>query len=183
MKQEYGRYTKEHEEVWQILFERQKENLADKASPVFLECLESFGETLVANHIPKFHEIDDTLLAKTGWSIEVVPGIIPVVEFFELLSRRKFCSSTWLRTKAQLDYLEEPDMFHDIFGHVPLLMHPRYADFMQEVGRIGYACRADPKLLDAMERLYWYSIEFGLVTSPDGHRIYGAGTLSSYGET
>ena len=183
MKQEYDQYTQEHEEVWNTLYTRQAQNLETKASPVFLDCLKRLDGVIDGSHIPHFNRIDAALNSTTGWTIEVVPGIIPVADFFELLSRRRFCSSTWLRSKAQLDYLEEPDMFHDIFGHVPLLLHPRYADFMQEVGRIGYACRKDPDLLDAMERLYWYSIEFGLVTSPQGNRIYGAGTLSSFGET
>ena len=183
MKQQYNDYTKEQMEVWQILFHRQRENLIGKASEAYLACLTDMQAVMHAEAIPNFNELDEMLRSKSGWSIEVVPGLIPVSDFFELLSRRKFCSSTWLRKKSQLDYLEEPDMFHDIFGHVPLLMHERYADFMQEVGRLGYACRNEPDLLDAMERVYWYSIEFGLVRSDDGPKVYGAGTLSSFGET
>ncbi len=183
MKQHYNDYTEEQMQVWNILYSRQVQNLADKASPAYLRCLKALEPAMHATMIPRFEDLDAALMAATGWSIEVVPGIIPVVEFFELLSRRRFCSSTWLRTMAQLDYLEEPDMFHDIFGHVPLLMYERYADFMQEIGRIGYDSRHQPELLDAMERVYWYSIEFGLVSSIEGHKIYGAGTLSSFGET
>ncbi len=183
MIQRYDAYREEDMEVWQILFDRQHKNLQGKASQTYLDCLDQLEAVLHGDAIPRFTDLDQVLKKATHWSIEVVPGLIPVAEFFELLSRRKFCSSTWLRSKAQLDYLEEPDMFHDIFGHVPLLIYDRYADFMQEVGRLGYACRNQPELLDAMERVYWYSIEFGLVVAENGHKIYGAGTLSSFGET
>jgi len=183
MQQQYENYTLADLLVWKTLFERQYDNLQDKASQTYLDALDRMKTALHADAIPRFEELDGILTKQTGWSIEVVPGIIPVVAFFELLSRRRFCSSTWLRTPAQLDYLEEPDMFHDIFGHVPLLMYDRYADFMQEVGRLGYACRDMPILLDAMERVYWYSIEFGLVSADTDFKIYGAGTLSSFGET
>jgi phenylalanine-4-hydroxylase len=127
--------------------------------------------------------LSDALLKATGWQIEVVPGLIPTVAFLQLLKEKKFPSSTWLRSMAQLDYLEEPDMFHDIFGHVPLLFDPEYANLMQAIGELGIRHQSNPSVIDAIERFYWYTIEFGLSSHNENMRIYGAGILSSFGET
>ena len=120
--------------------------------------------------------------SKTGWEIKVVPGLIPVDEFFTLLANKQFCSSTWLRNKSQLDYLEEPDMFHDIFGHVPLLCNPIFSDFMHEFGKLGVQFIGDEKATVQLQRLYWYTIEFGLIKE-EKIKSYGAGIMSSFGET
>ena len=112
----------------------------------------------------------------------MVEGLIPVEDFFQLLAKKRFCSSTWLRNRAQLDYLEEPDMFHDTFGHIPLLMNTTYASFMQKFGELGVAHINDDRALTALQRLYWFTIEFGLMKSKEKPLIYGAGVLSSYGE-
>ncbi len=183
MKQHYDQYTAENHEIWGLLFARQLENLQEKACQDYLNCIERLKGVHHADKIPNFRELDSELWASTGWTIEVVKGLIPVVDFFELLSRRRFCSSTWIRRRDQLDYLEEPDMFHDIFGHIPLLTNPTYADFMQKFGEIGLKYADDPVAVAKLERLYWFTIEFGLLMEQDQIRIYGAGILSSYGES
>lgn len=183
MKQAYEAYTAEDLQVWNTLFARQQDNLNHKACNDYLLHLQEMEPVLNAHKVPCFKELDQMLLQKTGWSIEVVPGLIPVSDFFELLARRKFCSSTWLRSMSQLDYLEEPDMFHDIFGHVPLLMNPDYAAFIERIGHLGVRHKNNPTLLDGLEKLYWFTIEFGLMQSSKGLQIYGAGIISSFGET
>lgn len=183
LKQEYHHYTTSDIEVWQALFDRQISLLKSHASNTYLECMEELRPVLNRNKIPDFKELNHMLANKTGWSIEVVPGMIPVEEFFRLLSQRKFCSSTWLRTMEQLDYLEEPDMFHDIFGHIPLLANERFARFVEEFGRIGLGYMDDPNLLKKLQNLYWYTIEFGLISEQSQTKVYGAGIISSFGET
>jgi phenylalanine-4-hydroxylase len=183
MKQHYDKYSPEDFEVWKILFERQVDNLSDKAHEKYYACLDELKDVLNADKIPNFRELNEKLQNKTGWTIEVVPGMIPVDQFFELLAQKKFCSSTWLRKKSQLDYLEEPDMFHDIFGHIPLLMDPEYAQFVWEFAKLGKKHKGDEKMLFALQRLYWYTIEFGLIRSKNKAEIYGAGIISSFGES
>lgn len=181
MIQQYEKYTSEDHEVWKLLFERQKENLKDKACTEYLDCLEELKDVMNDSRVPNFKEVDDKLLNKTGWSIQVVPGLIPVNEFFDLLSDKIFCSSTWLRKKSQLDYLEEPDMFHDTFGHIPLLMNEVYSEFIHRFGMLGLKYISDPEKLVKLQRIYWFTIEFGL--SKQKNSIYGAGIISSFGET
>lgn len=183
MIQQYDKYKQEDHEVWKILFERQVENLQDKASSIYIDCLKQMNDVLHANHIPDFRQLDEFLLTKTGWSIEVVKGLIPVDDFFELLSNKRFPSSTWLRSRAQLDYLEEPDMFHDIFGHVPLLIHEEYSNLMHQIGKLSKTRKYDKEFVCIMERFYWFTIEFGLVKEKDQRKIYGAGIISSFGES
>jgi phenylalanine-4-hydroxylase len=182
MKQEFDNYTQEDFKVWKTLFERQLDNLKDKSCLAYLSCLSELSEVLNATSIPRFEQLNDVLQRKTGWTIEVVPGLIPVGDFFELLSQKKFCSSTWLRSMVQLDYLEEPDMFHDIFGHIPLFMNSEYGDFAQKMGEIGVRFKGSEEILIELQRLYWFTIEFGLLQEA-GTKIYGAGIISSFGET
>jgi len=183
MKQKYEKYTEEDFLVWKTLFNRQEENLPGKAHPEYLRCLDELSDVLNPDEIPNFDKLNEKLLAENGWSIVVVPGLIPVDQFFKLLSQKKFCSSTWLRKMSQLDYLEEPDMFHDIFGHIPLLMNEQYAKFVQRFGEMGVKYGHDKVVEKQLQRLYWYTIEFGLIEQQDDTRIYGAGILSSSGET
>jgi len=183
MKQQYDNYTTENHQTWGLLFDRQIENLQDKACGDYLAAIESLKDAHHGGAIPDFRDLNSKLWAATGFSIEVVKGLIPVNEFFELLSRRRFCSSTWIRRRDQLDYLEEPDMFHDIFGHIPLLLNPTYADFMQQFGALGVKYAHDPHAVAQLERLYWYTIEFGLILEKSQPRIYGAGIMSSFGES
>lgn len=183
MKQVHKNYSTEDFQVWKTLFNRQKANLKGKACEEYLLHLDEMAPVLHENKVPDFRELNEMLLSKTGWSIEVVPGLIPVDDFFELLARRKFCSSTWLRKMDQLDYLEEPDMFHDIFGHIPLLMNSEYAQFIEDIGKLGLRHKQDRAILDSLEKLYWFTIEFGLLQAQNGLQIYGAGIISSFGET
>ena len=154
-----------------------------KACQEYLDCLHTLRDVLNHNAIPRFEDLDEYLCAATGWTIEVVPGHIPVEDFFLLLSQRKFPSSTWLRSMSQLDYLEEPDMFHDIYGHIPLLMDARYAAFMEMIGKLGVQWAGSSMAISALRSLYWFTIEFGLTQGTKKRSIYGAGILSSYGES
>jgi phenylalanine-4-hydroxylase len=183
MKQEYHRYTEQDRHVWKTLFDRQHQQLQSVACSDYLRGLDLLAPVLHANAIPDIEALNKRLYALTGWKITIVPGLIPVEEFFVLLLRKQFPSSTWLRQPSQLDYLEEPDMFHDVFGHVPLLAIPKYAQFMQQFGELGTRFLYNPQLVEELQRLYWYTIEFGLVKENDKLKICGAGLASSYGET
>lgn len=183
MRQVYDRYTAEDQDVWKILFERQQTRLQGVACAEYLACLEQLKPVLHANAIPNLDALSTILMETTGWSIHIVPGLIPVGEFLELLQQRKFCSSTWVRERQKLDYLEEPDMFHDIFGHIPLLMNPKYADFAQAFGELGVRFAKFPEIINQLQRLYWFTIEFGLIRSADQLEVFGAGIISSFGET
>jgi len=182
MKQNFENYTTEDFSVWETLFNRQVKNLKDKSCKEYLSCLDQLSGVLKETSIPKFEELNNALEQKTGWTIEVVPGLIPVEDFFKLLSQKKFCSSTWLRSMVQLDYLEEPDMFHDIFGHIPLFMNKEYGDFAQKMGELGVRFKDSEQVLLELQRLYWFTIEFGLLKG-GVPKIYGAGIISSFGET
>ena len=183
MKQIFSNYTQEDHAVWKTLFDRQFDNLQQLASREYLAALEDMKSVLHGERIPKFEDLNEWFAPRTGWQIHCVPGLIPVNEFFELLAQKKFCSSTWLRTRAQLDYLEEPDMFHDIFGHIPLLSNPVYSDFIHQFGVLGASFKHREDIQIYLQRLYWFTIEFGLIQQDNGTRIYGAGILSSFGES
>lgn len=183
MKQNMNNYTSADLEVWKTLFERQQENLKEKGSSVYLNCLKNMHPVLNANEIPDFEKIGQWFDNHTGWKIEVVPGLIPVEDFFDLLAEKRFCSSTWLRTMEQLDYLEEPDMFHDIFGHIPLLSDPEFSDFAQRFGKLGQCFKDDERVVKELQRLYWFTIEFGVIREKGKIKSYGAGIMSSFGET
>jgi phenylalanine-4-hydroxylase len=182
MIQEYHRYSPEDHGTWQILYDRQIKNLPNKAYPGYLLSVEELLPEMNREEVADFRKIIPRLKEKNGWDIQVVKGLIPVEDFFALLAEKRFCSSTWLRSRAQLDYLEEPDMFHDTFGHLPLLMDSTYASFMEHFGKIGVRYLNDPIAITALQRLYWFTIEFGLIRGNGKPHIYGAGILSSYGE-
>lgn len=179
--QDYSRYTAADQHVWQLLFDRQLALLPGRAADAFLEGVGQVGFT--RDRIPDFREVNPRLRELTGWELVVVPGLVDDAAFFGLLAERKFPATTWLRTLEQLDYLEEPDMFHDVFGHVPLLTNPEFAQFLQQLGEAAqHHANRWPGTLELFTRLYWFTAEFGLVQQPDGLRIYGAGLLSSHGE-
>ncbi|GAB3225496.1 hypothetical protein GCM10027346_06790 [Hymenobacter seoulensis] len=179
--QEYSAYTADDQHVWQLLFDRQMALLPGRAADAFLEGVRLIGFTRDA--IPDFREVNPRLQQLTGWELVVVPGIVDDAVFFGLLAQKKFPATTWLRKLEQLDYLEEPDMFHDVFGHVPLLTDPGFADFLQQLGSAAqHHAQRWPGTLELFTRLYWFTAEFGLVEQADGLRIYGAGLLSSHGE-
>jgi phenylalanine-4-hydroxylase len=183
MVQDYSKYTAEDTEVWNILAKRQIENLQDKAHPEYLRCLNLLKDELNADEVPDFDKLNAKLMEAHGWSITVVPGLIDVNDFFELLNRKKFSASTWLRKKSQLDYLEEPDMFHDVFGHIPLLMNKDFTDFAQKMGNLGVRYRNNQQVVKQLQRLYWFTIEFGLIDYEGETKLYGAGIMSSSGES
>lgn len=183
MIQEMSKYTEEDHEIWGILFDRQIVNLKGKVCKEYFDSLVTLSQTLNNTKIPDFSKVDQVLMASTGWSIEVVPGLIEVEPFFTLLANKRFCSSTWIRNRSQLDYLEEPDMFHDTFGHIPLLVHPQYAEAMRLIGELGVKYIDNPDAIIRLKRLYWFTIEFGLIQGKDKVEIYGAGIISSSGET
>lgn len=179
--QDYPHYTADDRWVWQTLFECQMQTLPTVASSRFLEGLP--GVDFRSGKIPDFSEVNPLLNQATGWSLVAVPGIVDNHLFFELLAARRFPATTWLRTPAQLEYLEEPDMFHDVFAHVPLLTDPYFADFLQAIGILAVHYLNDVQAVELLSRLYWFTVEFGLIVEGDRLCIYGAGILSSAGET
>ena len=182
VEQPWESYTATDHEVWRILFRRQREILPGRACREFLDAQDAMG--MGEHAIPKFSALNLQLQAATGWTIIGVEGLLPELTFFEHLANRRFPVTWWIRTPEQLDYLSEPDLFHDLFGHVPLLMNPVFADYMQAYGQGGVKAHAiGPEALAQLTRLYWYTVEFGLINTPDGLRIYGAGILSSKGES
>lgn len=179
LKQDWGAYTAEQHSIWRALFHRQEEVLADRACREFRAGLAGLG--VAADGIPDFRRLNEILGSATGWSIVAVPGLVPDEVFFEHLANRRFPSTCFIRRADQLDYLQEPDIFHDVFGHVPMLMNPVFADYMEAYGQGGLkALRLHS--LHYLARLYWYTVEFGLIATPEGPRIYGSGIVSSKGE-
>ncbi|MBL4704579.1 MAG: phenylalanine 4-monooxygenase [Flavobacteriales bacterium] len=183
MKQVYSNYTEQDHKVWSILFARQEDNLQSKCCTTYLQCLENLYPELNQFKLPDYNDLNKRLMQYTGWSIEVVPGLIPVEDFFLLLSDRKFSASTWIRKMNELDYLEKPDMFHDIFGHIPMIAHPKFAQFMEDFGNLGVEHIENKEIVVQLQRLYWFTIEFGLINQGGDRKVYGAGICSSFGET
>ncbi len=176
--QDYASYTAADHDTYRRLYERQAALLPGLASDAFIAALPSLG---IKDRIPRFEEINARLHKATGWEIVGVPGLIPEVPFFTLLANRKFPVTDWIRKPEEFDYIVEPDIFHDLFGHVPLLFNPVFADYVQRYGQGGLKAHA-LGACELLSRLYWYTIEFGLIRQPDGLRAYGAGILSSSGE-
>lgn len=181
VEQPWENYSETDHAVWRTLFRRQQAQLGSQACREFLDATAAMGMSDAA--IPKFTELNPVLQAATGWTLVGVEGLLPELDFFEHLANRRFPVTWWIRRPEQLDYLSEPDLFHDLYGHVPLLMNPVFADYMQAYGRGGLRAHAiGPEALAQLTRLYWYTVEFGLIDTADGLRIYGAGILSSKGE-
>ena len=178
--QRWQDYSAVEHATWDLLYARQFEQLPARVVPAFLEGLQQLG--LGEGGIPDFELLSARLRGLTGWSVVAVPGLVPEAVFFEHLARRRFVAGRFIRRPEQLDYLQEPDVFHDVFGHVPLLALPAYADYMQAYGEGGLRAAH----LGAMQRLahlYWYTVEFGLMRHGDGLRLFGAGIVSSHGES
>jgi len=176
--QDYAAYTEADHDTYRRLYERQTALLPGRASDAFIQALPSLG---ARDRIPRFDEINERLVRATGWEIVGVPGLIPEVPFFSLLANRKFPVTDWIRKPEEFDYIVEPDIFHDLFGHVPLLFNPVFADYVQRYGQGGLKAH-ELGACEMLSRLYWYTIEFGLIQQDDGLRAYGAGILSSSGE-
>ncbi|HSX92533.1 MAG TPA: phenylalanine 4-monooxygenase [Hydrogenophaga sp.] len=176
--QNWSAYTEADHDTYRRLYERQSALLPGLAAQAFIDALPSLG---VRDRIPRFDEINERLRPATGWEIVAVPGLIPERPFFDLLAHRRFPVTDWIRTPEEFDYIVEPDVFHDLFGHVPLLFNPVFADYVQHYGQGGLKAH-DLGAGELLSRLYWYTIEFGLIREPQGLRAYGAGILSSSGE-
>ena len=190
IEQNWSEYSEEEHAIWRLLFERQQRLLAGRACREYLDGLQGLGVAPTGQArglkahggIPDFRQLSDILDRATGWRIVAVPGLVPDDIFFAFLARRRFPSTCFIRRRDQLDYLQEPDVFHDIYGHVPTLMNPVFADYMQAYGEGGLkALRLGH--LEQLARLYWYTVEFGLIATDEGLRIYGSGILSSAGES
>lgn len=178
--QRWRAYGAEEHARWDALGARMMALLPGRASSTYLKALETLD--LSAGGIPDFNRLSDRLEALTGWRVVGVPGLVPDEAFFDHLANRRFPAGCFIRDADEMDYIEEPDVFHDVFGHVPLLADPVYADFMAAYGRGGLRARSLGRL-ENLARLYWYTIEFGLIREAAGLRIFGAGIMSSPKET
>lgn len=178
--QNWERFSADEHAMWDRLFARQSEMLPGRAADAFLRGIDVLK--LSRPGIPDYRELNARLMAATGWKIVAVPGLVPDEVFFDHLANRRFPAGNFIRTPQQLDYLKEPDVFHDVFGHVPMLADPVFADYMVAYGKGGLRSLGFGAL-DHLARLYWYTVEFGLIQQPDGLRIYGAGIVSSYAES
>lgn len=176
--QQWERYTAADHDLYRRLYERQAAQLPGLACEEFIAAVQHLG---APDHIPRFDALSEALHRSTGWEVVAVPGLIPEEAFFALLAARRFPVTGWIRKPEEFDYVVEPDVFHDLFGHVPLLFNPMFADYMQAYGAGGLkASRLEA--CEYLARLYWYTVEFGLIDTPAGLRAYGAGILSSAGE-
>ena len=178
--QGWDAYTAEEHATWDTLFARQIAMLPGRVTPEFMDGLDMLR--LSKPGIPDFDELSERLMKATGWQVVAVPGLVPDDVFFDHLANRRFVSGNFIRRPDQLDYLQEPDVFHDVFGHVPLLANPVFADYMQAYGQGGQRAAA-MGAIDRLSRLYWYTVEFGLVRAGDGLALYGAGIVSSRSES
>ncbi len=178
--QNWDAFTAQEHAVWDTLYERQIKLLPGRASKAFLRGLDLLK--LSESGIPNFEELSERLMKATGWQVVAVPGLVPDDVFFDHMANRRFVAGNFIRRADQLDYLQEPDVFHDVFGHVPLLADPVFADYMEAYGRGGLRA-LEHGALKQLSRLYWYTVEFGLIEEDDALRIYGAGIVSSHGES
>ena len=178
--QDWERFTPEEHATWDTLFARQAKLLPGRVSDAWAKGLDVLK--LDRPGIPRYEELNERLMKATGWQVIAVPGLVPDDVFFDHMANRRFVAGNFIRRPDQLDYLEEPDVFHDVFGHVPMLADPVFGDYLAAYGRGGQRALG----LDALKylgRLYWYTVEFGLVAEPEGMRIYGSGIVSSFSES
>jgi phenylalanine-4-hydroxylase len=178
--QDWSAYSAQEHATWDKLFARQAQMLRGRVAPAFLEGLDVLRMTRPG--IPDFDELSERLQKLTGWRVVAVPGLVPDEDFFRHLANRTVVAGRFIRAPEQLDYLQEPDVFHDVFGHVPLLAHPVFADYMQAYGEGGLKS-LQYGAIHRLARLYWYTVEFGLIRDGGGLKIYGAGIVSSFGES
>ena len=178
--QNWDKFTADEHANWDNLFARQSAMLPGRAADAFMRGIDVLK--LSRPGIPDYRELNAQLMAATGWQIIAVPGLVPDAVFFDHLANRRFPAGNFIRTPEQSDYQQEPDVFHDVFGHVPMLADPVFADYMVAYGKGGLRSLGFGAL-DHLARLYWYTVEFGLIKQPNGLRIYGAGIVSSYAES
>lgn len=173
-------YTEDENRIWAELYERQERAIRGKACDEFMQGLDLLN--LPRDRVPQLEEVSRVLRRETGWEVAYVPALIPFGEFFQLLADKKFPAATFVRTREELNYLQEPDIFHELFGHTPLLTHPYFAEFTHTYGKLGLAASKEDRVF--LARMYWFTVEFGLIQKPGSElRIYGGGILSSIGET
>lgn len=172
-------YSQEENEIWQELITRQIPLVQGRACNEYIDGIQQLN--MPHDRIPQCGEISKLLREITGWALEPVPALIPFDKFFHLLANRKFPAATFIRRREELDYLREPDIFHEIFGHCPLLTNPGYANFTETYGKLGLNASKEDRVM--LAKLYWFTIEFGLIKTTKGLRAYGGGILSSQGET
>jgi phenylalanine-4-hydroxylase len=176
----YPAYSADEHDIWRTLYARMEALLPGRAADEFLTGLAALQ--LERDRIPALADVSRKLQRATNWQIARTPSLLDAHDFFGYLARRIFPCTDYVRARHELDYTPSPDCFHDIFGHTPMIMHPRFADFYQKIGQAALACR-DAALEEGLTRIYWFTVEFGLIRNPGGHRIYGNGIISSYGET
>ena len=179
--QKWESYSHEEHARWQLLFDRQVALLPGRACTEFLAGVAKLD--LSRDGIPDLRRLSDRLSKLTAWHIVAVPSLVPDEVFFDHLANRRFPAGAFIRNESDIDYIEEPDIFHDVFGHVPMLAHPVFADYMQAYGKGGQRALNEFAALNNLARLYWYTVEFGLIEQASGLRVYGSGIVSSHGET
>jgi phenylalanine-4-hydroxylase len=179
IRQDYAAYTQEQHDVWAELVGRVLPELEVHAAREYLDGLEIIG--LAKDRLPDLASISARLAPRTGWSATPVSGFLPAPAFFEMLALRCFPTTTWLRSRESLAYTPEPDIFHDVFGHVPMHAHAVFADFLERYGRVC-AATSDSGVLEKLGRIFWYTVEFGVIRQGDGIKVYGSGLISSHGE-
>ena len=179
VQQDFSAYSAEAHDVWRILYERRMSTLRETGSSVFLEGMQRIG--LSPSRVPNLTDVNARLGARTGWAAVGVRGFIPAAQFFRCLSQRRFPTTLIVRSREQLDYLPEPDIFHDVFGHVPLHSHPVFADFLQRFGQLAAASDSEEETT-RMARLFWFTVEFGLIRESGTTKIYGSGLISSHAD-
>ena len=178
--QNWEKFTQEEHARWDTLYKRQREILKGRACDEFLSGMDRLS--ISKSGIPHFGRLSERLQEATGWTVVAVPDLVPDEVFFEHLANRRFPAADFIRRADQMDYIQEPDIFHDVFGHVPMLAHPVFADYMEAYGKGGLRA-AGKGVLHNLARLYWYTVEFGLLNTKDGPRIYGSGIVSSRTES
>ena len=179
VQQDWSRYSLEQHAVWAILYERRMRSLAGTGSRVFLEGAERIG--LRPDRVPDLADVNRRLAPRTGWAAVGVTGYLPAREFFACLGQRRFPTTLTVRPREQLDYLPEPDIFHDVFGHVPLHADPVFADFLQRFGSLAATAATDEQV-QGFARLFWFTVEFGLIREQGDVKVYGSGLISSHGD-
>ncbi|HZB89067.1 MAG TPA: phenylalanine 4-monooxygenase [Terracidiphilus sp.] len=179
IRQDYAAYTPEQHAVWAELVSRVLPELEKHAAREYLEGFEIIG--LQEDCLPHLASVSTRLEPRTGWNSTPVSGFLPAPAFFEMLATRRFPTTTWLRSRESLEYTPEPDIFHDVFGHVPMHAHPVFADFLQYYGRVC-AATSNPDVLEKLGRIFWYTVEFGVIRQNGEIKVYGSGLISSHGE-
>ena len=179
IEQDWAAYTPEQHAIWRELVLRRMPQLEQHASSVYLDGFEQIG--LQADALPDLHAVSARLQPRTGWNSTAVSGFLPADAFFEMLAARKFPTTTWIRSRDAMEYTPEPDIFHDVFGHVPMHAHPVFADFLEHYGKVC-AELSNQEDLERMGRLFWFTVEFGVIREKGEIKVYGSGLISSHGE-